>query len=184
MVYVLLIAVFIIVIIIKDSAKAEKKKEAEKAAAAQREAAEAKRRAAEEERRAWEARRKAELEEWERQHGRFTTAIAGVTFDNEDGTSRQKILKDLKIRGTAGANLRLEEFEYKGSPAVRVIVDDMCIGNIPKNRVEELFDIMEKLEKANLEIDTFYPEEEKRRRRGNRSSRSVRLSRRHLSYLL
>ena len=71
-----------------------------------------------------------ERAEWEAKHGRITTALAGVTFDNEDGTSRQKLLKDIKAR-SGDAELNLEEFEYKGQPAVRVLVDGECIGNIP-----------------------------------------------------
>lgn len=104
-----------------------------------------------------EARAAAQREEWESLHGRFKTSLAGVTFDNDDGTSRQKLLKDFKARG-GQADLELEEYEYKGSPAIRVLVDGECVGNIPKNRVDELLAIMDRLERANLEVEAFRPD--------------------------
>ena len=104
-----------------------------------------------------EAQAAAQREEWESLHGRFKTSLAGVTFDNDDGTSRQKLLKDFKARG-GQADLELEEYEYKGSPAIRVLIDGECVGNIPKNRVDELRAIMDRLERANLEVEAFRPD--------------------------
>ena len=104
--------------------------------------------------------RKARQEEWERTHGRLVTAIAGVTFDNDDGTSRQRILKDLKARGDDG-ELVLEEYEYKGAPAVRVLVDDLCIGNIPKSRVQAVLAAMDAgVTASHLDIETFRPDDD------------------------
>jgi len=98
--------------------------------------------------------------EWERTHGRIVTALAGVTFNNDDGTSRQKLLKDLKARGDE-AEVELEEFEYKGKPAVRVLIDGDCVGNIPRTRVEEVLAAMELgITAARIDIETFRPEEE------------------------
>ena len=98
-------------------------------------------------------------EEWERTHGRIVTALAGVTFNNEDGTSRQKILRDLKASGIDG-QLELEETEYKGSPAVRVLVDGECVGMVPRSHVQEVLSIMNRISAAHLDIETFRPEEE------------------------
>ena len=105
------------------------------------------------------AAEKARQEEWDQKHGRIITAIAGVTFKNEDGSSRQAILKDLKARG-GDAELDLEEYEYKGKPAIRVLVDGDQIGNIPRGRVAEISAILEQLEDARLEVETFRPEDE------------------------
>lgn len=104
-------------------------------------------------------------------HGWFFTNIVGVTFDNDDGTSRQKILRDYYVTGVEGSDLNLEEYEYKGRPAVRVLLDDQCVGNIPKNRVDELLLIMDRLEKASIDIEVFTPDEDEddpgeRKRRG------------------
>lgn len=117
------------------------------------------------------AKMEAERAEWEAHHVRFLTNIVGVTYDNEDGTSRQKILKDYYVSGVAGSQLNLEEFEYKNEPAVRVLLDGQCVGNIPKNRVAELLTIMDRLERADIDIEVFTPDPDEddpdeRKRRG------------------
>lgn len=103
--------------------------------------------------------RKREQQEWETKHGRITVALAGVTFDNDDGTSRQRLLKDLKARG-GDADLNLQEFEYKGQPAVRVLVDGECIGNIPKTKVQEVLDVFDRIENASLNVECFHPDDD------------------------
>ena len=104
--------------------------------------------------------KKARQEEFDRTHGRIFTRLAGVTFDNDDGSSRQAILKDIKASGGGDAELSLEEFEYKGKPAVRVLVDGEQIGNIPRGRVAEILAVLDRIEDARLEVETFRPEEE------------------------
>lgn len=98
-------------------------------------------------------------EEWTQKHGRIVTAIAGVTFKNDDGNSRQAILKDIKAR-SGDAELALEEYEHKGKAAIRVLVDGDQIGNIPRSRVAEVSAVLDKLEDARLEVETFRPENE------------------------
>lgn len=129
------------------------KEEQRKAAQIEEEAAAKK---ALEERMQEETKRKAD---WEANHGRIIVPIAGVTFDNEDGTSRQRLLKDLKVRG-GDAHLELEEYEFKGKPAIRVMVDGDCIGNIPKTRVAEVSDVLDRIENAHLEIERFTPDDD------------------------
>lgn len=102
---------------------------------------------------------RAEREEWARQHGVITFAVAGVTFDNDDGTSRQRLLKDIRARG-GDADLELEEWEYKGKPACRVLVDGEQIGNVPRHKVEEVLSVLDRLEEASIDVGTFRPEEE------------------------
>lgn len=98
--------------------------------------------------------------EWDKTYGRFVTNIAGVTFDNDDGTSRQKNLRELKARGGEG-EVTLQEYYYKGHKAVHVLIDGKCIGNIPKDRVQEALDIMDKeITAARLDIETFKPDDE------------------------
>lgn len=138
----------------RDAKAAKQKKDAERLAR-EMEKAEAEKRQREETR-AEEERRSAE---WNAKHGRLVIPVAGVTFDNEDGTPRQKILKDLKVTG-GDAELNLEEYEYKGAPAIRILVNDMCVGNIPKSRVSEVSAVMDHLESGRIDIEKFQPEDE------------------------
>lgn len=55
------------------------------------------------------------------------TKVAGVSYNNEDGTSRQDILRLC----CAGDEIALEYFEYKGSPAYAVYTQHGQIGNLP-----------------------------------------------------
>lgn len=98
--------------------------------------------------------------EWADTHGRLVTNIAGVTFDNDDGSSRQKLLRDLMVSG-GEAELTLEEFEYKGHPAVRVLVDGDCIGNIPAKRVDDVLAAMDAgITASHLDVETFRPDDD------------------------
>lgn len=131
---------------LKRAADEMMRQEAVRAAAAAREAE-----------RAEQAARQAE---WDRTHGRIVTAIAGVTFKNDDGSSRQAILKDIKARGGYAADLDLEEYEYKGKPAVRVLVEGEQVGNIPRSMVPEVLEVLNRIEYASIMVETFRPEEE------------------------
>lgn len=62
--------------------------------------------------------------------------VVGVSFDNDDGSSRQEILRDLK--GGQFLLPTLQRFEYDGNPAYRVLCNDMQIGNIPADLAAEL----------------------------------------------
>ena len=131
----------------------EERKRREREAEDQRCAAEA---AAREAQRDAEAARR---DEWNRTHGIIITALAGVTFNNEDGVSRQALLKDYYARG-GEADLELEEYEYKGKPAIRVLLDGEQIGNIQRSRVTDVSAVLDRLDKASLDVETFRPEDE------------------------
>ena len=96
---------------------------------------------------------------WEDLHGRFVTKIAGVTFRNDDGTERQRILKDLYVNGADG-ELQLEPYTYKGADAVAVLVNGDCIGNLPRNRIDEYAKIADRIERAHVDVSVFAPEED------------------------
>ena len=66
--------------------------------------------------------------------------VAGVTFKNDDGSSRQKILKDFLAVDISVTPCILEEYEYEGEPAVRVITCDGCVGNIRASDVDEVLE--------------------------------------------
>jgi len=62
--------------------------------------------------------------------------VAGVTFKNDDGTSRQKILKDIKTQKPPfdkKLDIGIEEFEWEGKPAYYVTVNGVVIGTVEKS---------------------------------------------------
>ena len=62
--------------------------------------------------------------------------VVGVTFKNEDGSSRQKILKDIyekKPPFDKKLDIEISEYEYEGKPAYHVNVNGKTIGNISKD---------------------------------------------------
>lgn len=79
----------------------------------------------------------------------FQVKLKGVTFANEDGSSRQDYLRELKsildINPEADIKLRAESYTYvpeTGSPepAIRILWEDKCIGNIPKDMAADLLE--------------------------------------------
>lgn len=96
---------------------------------------------------------------WAEKYASLVTNIAGVTFDNEDGSSRQQILREILEQGEGDAEVTLDEFYYKGVQAVRVLVDGRCIGNIPKHRVEDVREILDRIVSADLHVETFEPDD-------------------------
>ena len=104
--------------------------------------------------------------EWERTHGRIITKIAGVTFDNEDGSSRQRILKAAMAEEASGTvDLELNEDE-KGVVTIAVFYDGEQIGYIPKNRVADVDPIMDRITAGNLTVERFRPEDDEDDDRG------------------
>lgn len=99
------------------------------------------------------AKRAAEREEYARTHDNLFTKVAGVTFKNADGSSRQANLKDLEVSGVN--NVQLVQFEYQGEPALRVVVDGMEIGNVPADVVPEVLEIMPRIDNIMCIVTTF-----------------------------
>lgn len=59
--------------------------------------------------------------------------VAGVTFENDNGTSRQKYIAKLHEYDPIG----LKSFEYEGQTAFHVLDEqDHCIGNLPKEHID------------------------------------------------
>ena len=59
--------------------------------------------------------------------------VAGVTYNNDDGTKRQAILKRMAKKNSP--RVTLEIFNYQGSPAVAVLLDNERVGSVPAERV-------------------------------------------------
>ena len=76
--------------------------------------------------------------------------VKGTTFKNEDGTRRQTLLRKIKFQDAPFArsvDVSLAEYEYEGEPALGVYVNDLQVGNIPKEDVPFLIDNWERIEK-------------------------------------
>ena len=74
--------------------------------------------------------------------------VAGVTFQG-----RQKLLKQLKTDKKAGKvlNVQLEEYDYKGEPAIKVLVNGLDVGNL---HIEDVAFVKENQERI-LGINDF-----------------------------
>ena len=66
--------------------------------------------------------------------GSIRTKVVGVTFQNDDGTERQQILK----RVSPGDILELKPYKYKGEPAILVVHPLGCIGNLKATLAADL----------------------------------------------
>lgn len=83
--------------------------------------------------------------------------IVGVTFDNDDGISRQLILRKLKSHEspfTEYADIEIKQYEFKGQPAYGVYANDMQIGNIPADLVPFLQENVGRIESIS-HIDVY-----------------------------
>lgn len=69
--------------------------------------------------------------------------LVGVSFKNDDGSSRQKMLKKIAKENEKDdpewfPNITIEQYDYQGSPAIGVYADDYQIGNISKDEVDDV----------------------------------------------
>lgn len=75
--------------------------------------------------------------------------VVGVTFTNDDGTSRQDILAEIVEQQNLGApdpTFRFETGEYEGADSIAVYVDEKKVGFIEKNEVGWLIEHMDEAE--------------------------------------
>ena len=85
----------------------------------------------------------------------YTYKVVGVTFDGKNG-SRQRVLK--KLFNAAAKDefedyeLEFEEYEFEGSPALLVLLDDLDVGNIAADKVEEVIEINKKCDQSDVEL--------------------------------
>lgn len=63
--------------------------------------------------------------------------VSGVSFNNEDGTSRQRYISKLHPDDPLG----MESFDFEGSTAFHILdSEDHCIGNLPKEHIQFVLD--------------------------------------------
>lgn len=76
--------------------------------------------------------------------GSVTFRVAGTSYDNEDGESRQEILRHLKFGdapwadGPEDLTAELEETEYNGETAFAVMVNGYQVGNVPRANIRQV----------------------------------------------
>ena len=82
-------------------------------------------------------------------------AVAGVTFQNEDGTSRQDILRDICEGGDGGSAWAwLEWYQYKSEDAYHVMTARGCVGSLHKEDIREVLPALG-AENAELDVELF-----------------------------
>lgn len=105
-----------------------------------------------------ERARKARQAEWERTHGRMVTRLAGVTFDNPDGSSRQKNLR-AAYEDNCDGDITLDVYLYNGADAIRVLYEGREIGNIPAATVTDVMAVFDRVDDASLAVEIFEPDD-------------------------
>ena len=92
----------------------------------------------------------------------WTTKVAGVTFKNDDGTSRQHLIKKLSVN----KELKLVPYKYENRDAVYVeTIDNKILGNIPKENTVEVCNKLKNnlIKKVSVhKIDSFINENNKK----------------------
>lgn len=91
-------------------------------------------------------------------HGRIVTKVAGVTFDNEDGTERQDILRHYVENGSSDS-ITLAKSSYKGNDAVDVMCGDYCVGKIPKDVIPTVVSVIDRVTSVIMDVNTFENDE-------------------------
>lgn len=87
--------------------------------------------------------------------GSITFRVAGTTFDNDDGTSRQEILRHMKFGDEPWADdpedlaVTIDEETFDGELALSVFINDYQVGYVPKN-------LIQKVERARQSVATCY----------------------------
>lgn len=90
--------------------------------------------------------------------GSVTFRVAGTTFDNDDGSSRQEILRHMKYGDAPWADdpddlqVTIEEETYEGQLAFSVFINGYQVGFVPKSYIRQV-------EKAQQNISTCYVSE-------------------------
>lgn len=83
--------------------------------------------------------------------------VTGVTFNNDDGTSRQLILRKLHFHDSPFneyADVEIKQYEFNGQPAYGVFVNNMQIGNVPTDLIPFMQDNIGRIESISY-IDVY-----------------------------
>lgn len=92
----------------------------------------------------------------------YMFAVAGVTFKNDDGSSRQYILKKIEQSDDySDSTAYLEKYTYEGRPAISVSTVYGCVGNIRHNDVNTVLPLIEGNYIARIYAEHFEDENDK-----------------------
>lgn len=84
----------------------------------------------------------------------FSFKVAGVTFKN-GRKSRQAILRAFKWGDEEIERVDLEDYEYKGSPAVYVKINGQIVGNVPANLVGKYLEMEKTHIRDNISCNVY-----------------------------
>lgn len=82
-------------------------------------------------------------------HAFVNFRISGVTYNNDDGMSRQELLRRIKFseppfENGDSLNVSLKPSTFKGSLCIECRVNGILIGHVPKDKVESVAQAIEK----------------------------------------
>ncbi|MGN1117310.1 MAG: hypothetical protein ACI4RU_01755 [Acutalibacteraceae bacterium] len=80
--------------------------------------------------------------------------VAGVTFKNDDGKSRQTILRRIRWNDEPFETVEytLKKYDFQGEPAIGVYANGEQIGNVPKTEVSHILPLLDKITSIRAEI--------------------------------
>lgn len=81
---------------------------------------------------------------FQKQHVFMEISVVGVTYQNEDGSDRQKILRSFALGHERINTITFNEYQYDNEPALYVLVNDKIVGNVPANLVKKILEISTK----------------------------------------
>lgn len=115
--------------------------------------------------RAVQQERLQQRKEWEQHHAATYFTIKGVTFTNDDGSSRQKYLKALHdaIAIEDHPEVTFVPCEHDSETAVRVLANGMQIGFIAAHEVEMFLSLLPHIEYSRLDVECFVPDDDTRK---------------------
>lgn len=91
--------------------------------------------------------------------------VAGVTFKNGDGVSRQKLLAKYHKRFHSekydyDIKVTLQPYTYQDGQSIRILFDDDMVGNVPEDDIPEVLEALSCHPQFDIDnIGTFYNDE-------------------------
>ena len=104
-----------------------------------------------------ELERQKSIDEWNLKFGKFDFRVAGVSYKNDDGTSRQAALKSAASAQKRNSMfvMTFEQGEYDGEPSVKVFINDKCVGFIEKDKVKQFLEIKDMISRKDVDIGLY-----------------------------
>lgn len=84
--------------------------------------------------------------------------VVGVTFDNDDGSSRQEALKAVYENGKT-APATFQKYVYEGEPAMYVFANGNCVGNVAAGQSTNVAALISNGRAGTLCVDKFKGED-------------------------